>query len=204
MKVMLVDSPSDPVRFAFLHIWSKRDGMKQADGTTGKASYQATAILKPGGANEAKVKKAISDVCTEKYGKGWADDYAEFADDQKGLRKGNLKKTEGGDIYDGFADMVYVASKNETRPGVFTRAAVPCAEGDEGAPYSGCHGNMEIDIWALKRQGAKKRVCSDLLGLQFTRDGDAFGSGAAPSRADSFASLSVADDEDKPKADPFG
>lgn len=206
MKVMLIDTPDDPVRLAFPFLFTKREGMSNQDGTKGKDTFQANFIIAPNGANAKRVKDAIAAVAKEKYGDNWAEEYAEWGDDQKGLRKGNLKKnSQSNEVYDGFADNLYIAPSNTVRPGVFNRKAVPVAEGDEGAPYGGCYVNAEVDVWALKKQGVKKRICSDLLGVQFTRDGDAFGSGAAPSKADAFASLSVADDgEDKPKADPFG
>jgi hypothetical protein len=222
MKVMLIDTPEDPVRLAFGFLFTKREGMANDDGTKGKDTFQANFIIKPDGANAARVKEAITKVAKEKYGtdtvdlrdedgnvtgqaQAWEAVFATFQDNQKGLRKGGLKrKAEGGEVYDGFAGNVYIAPTNTTRPGVFNRKAVPVAESDEGAPYNGCYVNAEVDIWALNKPKVTKRICSDLLGVQFSRDGDAFGSGAAPSKADSFASLSVADDEDKPKADPFG
>jgi len=194
MKVMLVDTPSDPVRFGFAHLFTKRTAMKKDDGTPGVDKFELTPILKPGGENVARVEAAIVQVAKEKWGDNWKDEYQEFADDQKGLRKGNLKKSADGQIYDGFEGNLYVTAKNVNRPGVFNRSATPVAEGDEGKPYSGCYGNVEIDVWALAKRGVKKRIVIDLLGAQFTRDGDAFSAGSAPSKASSFANLSAADD----------
>ncbi|HEX8421196.1 MAG TPA: ssDNA-binding protein [Sphingomonas sp.] len=214
MKVMLIDSPSDPVRIAFAqNLYEKRPGMKNDDGTTGKAKYEMNAILKPGGENAKRVEDAIAKVMTEKYGTKLVDVVDkdgektgeqlpawlalwkhDFADDQKGLRKGNLKRSASGEIYDGFEGNLYVYPKNENRPGVFNRAAVPVVGGDDGAPYSGCYGNVEIDIWALNKPKVTKRIVIDLLGVQFSRDGDSFGAGSAPSKASSFANLSAADE----------
>ena len=106
----------------------------------------------------------------------------------------NLKKTDGGDIYDGFEGMKYVTAKNTARPGVFDAANNPCAEGDEGPPYAGCYVHMQIDVCGLKKKGVKKRIVCDLLGVRKAEDGDAFSAGAAPSKSDSFADLSVEDD----------
>lgn len=201
MKVMLIDTPADPVRFGFAHLYQKRTAMKKDDGTPGVDKFELTPILKPDGENANRVAEAIAAVAKEKWGDNWRDEYQEFADDQKGLRKGNLKKSADGQVYDGFEGNVYVTAKNVNRPGVFNRAAKPVVEGDEGAPYSGCYGNVEIDVWALAKRGVKKRIVMDLLGAQKTRDGDAFSAGAAPSKASAFANLSAADDADeKPKA----
>ena len=193
-KVLLVHSAADPVRMAFGHIFTKRPGMKNNDGSSSPDKFEATFLLHPGGENERKVQNAIAEVAKEKYGDDWADLYKEFADDQKGLRKGSLKRTEAGDVYDGFADRKYVTAKNETRPGVFSIANAPVAAEDDGSPYSGCHVHAEIDVWAMKKKGVKNRIVMDLLGIRKAADGDAFSAGAPASKADSFASLSVADE----------
>lgn len=225
MKVMLLDSPADPVRLAFLHVFSKRDGFQNADGTVSEPKYEATPIFSPDGANAKRVNEAIAKVCAEKYGDkptpvidadgeavmedgkplmlpAWKAIYRAFVDDQKGIRKGNLKKQNDGTPYDGFAGMVYVNPKNKTRPGLYDRDTSPLAE-EDGRPYSGCYGNVEIDIWALAKQNVKKRVVIDLLGIQFTRDGDAFGSGSTPSRPTSFSNLSAADDDTPASKNPL-
>lgn len=195
-KVLLVHSAKDPVRLGFAHIFTKREGMKNQDGTTSKAKYEATFILHPGGENERKVQAAIAEVAKEKWGDDWAEHYKEFADDQKGLRKGSLKQNDAGEVYDGFDGNKYVTAKNEKRPGVYDIKNTPVTADDEGAPYAGCYVHGEIDVWALKKQGVKKRIVTDLLGLRKAADGDAFSAGAAPSKADSFANLSVADEDD--------
>lgn len=210
MKVMLIDTPEDPLRLAFLHIFTKREALPNDDGSPGTPKFEATALIQPGGANQKRVEEAIVAVAKEKYGDEMVDEldrdgektgkkvpawkaiYAEFTDDQKGLRKGNLKKDKGNQVYSGFEDMLYVCARNTNRPGVFDRDTSPLVA-EDGRPYSGCYGNVEVDVWALKKQGVKKRIVIDLLGVQFTRDGDAFGSGSAPSQASSFASLSAAD-----------
>jgi len=213
MKIMLIDTPADPVRFAFAHLFEKRPAKANKDGKKGKDKYELTPIITPGGENHQKIEAAIIAVMQEKYGTKLVDvidkdgektgeqmpfwQYLwkhEFADDQKGLRKGNLKRDKSNEIYDGFEDKLYVTARNENRPGVFSRAAVPVTAADDGKPYSGCFGNVEIDIWALNKPDVTKRVVIDLLGAQFTRDGDSFGAGSAPSKASSFANLSAADD----------
>lgn len=221
MKVMLIDSPEDPVRLAFAYLFSKREGMTNADGTKGKDTFQSNLIIAPNGANAQRVKDAISKVAAEKYGTdmvdvrdeegtitgkapAWQVIYGAFEDQQKGLRKGGLKRKDTGEVYDGFGGNLYIAPSNTVRPGVFNRQAQPVAEGDEGAPYAGCYVNAEVDIWALNKPKVTKRICSDLLGVQFSRDGDAFSAGAAPSKSESFASLSAAADEEKPAVDLFG
>lgn len=217
MKVMLVDSAEDPVRLAFVHVFTKREGMQNQDGTKSPDKFEVNPIFSPNGKNAEKVRDAIVAVIKEKYGEeptdvldkdgmktgekkpAWKAIYDEFADDQKGLRKGNLKRDKSEAVYPGFEDMVYVTARNTTRPGIYNRDGTPLVE-EDGKPYAGCYGNVEIDVWALKKQGVKKRVCTDLLGVQFTRDGDAFGGGSAPSKPEAFANLSAADE---PKRNPL-
>lgn len=212
MKIMLLDTAADPLRLAFLHVFTKREAMANDDGSPGTPKFEATGLIQPGGANEKRVAEGIATVAKEKYGDEMVDEldrdgvktgrkipmwkalYSQFGDDQKGLRRGNLKKDAKGQIYAGFEDMLYVTARNTNRPGLFDRDTSPLVESD-GRPYSGCYGNMEIDIWCLNKPKVKKRVVIDLLGIQFTRDGDAFGAGSAPSQASSFASLSAADGE---------
>lgn len=214
MKVMLQHTADDPVRLAFAHLFQKRPGMKNDDGTQGKDKFEATIIVKPGGTNAKKIEDAIVSVASEKWGTdqvdelnrdgektgkkvpAWKAAYGTFEDDQKGLRKGNLKKNQSGEIYDGFEDNLYVVAKNETRPGIYDRDTSPLVE-EDGRPYSGCFVNAEIDVWALAKRGVKKRIVNDLLGIQFVKDGDAFGAGSAPSKPSSFASLSAADDTEQ-------
>lgn len=200
-KVVLVHSKADPLRLAFAHVFTKRPGMQNNDGSTSVDKYEATLIVMPGGENEKKIQAKIAEVAEEKYGKDWQEHYKEFADDQKGLRKGSLKVSQSGDIYDGFDGMKYIVAKNTTRPGVFDTKNNPVAEGDDSAPYSGCYVHAEVDVWALKKQGVKKRIVTDLLGIRKAADGDAFGAGAAPSKADAFADLSVEDEDEGSSSD---
>ena len=206
MKVLLVHSKADPVRLAFASVFTKRPGMTNNDGSKSPDKFEATFILTPGGANDKKVQAAIAEVAKDKYGDNWADIYSEFGDDQKGRRKGNLKVMDDGTPYDGFADNFYVTAKNEARPGVYGIDNSNVVAGDDGAPYAGCYAHGEIDVWALNKKGFKKRIVCDLLGLRKAADGDAFSAGAPPSKADSFADLSVDDsaEEDESEGAPTG
>jgi len=196
MQVKLIDTPDDPVRLAFVHVFHKRPGMKNNDGSTSPDKFEASAILKPGGANEKRVKEAIAEVAEEAYGENWATMYKdEFADDQRGLRKGNLKKSNDGVIYDGFEGNTYVCARNVKRPTIVDRDRSPLTE-EDGRPYAGCYGSVHIDVWALKKRNVKKRIVTDLTGIQFTRDGDAFGGGSVPAKPDDFEDLAVGGSEE--------
>lgn len=197
--VKLIDTPADPVRLAYVNVFNKRPGMTRDDGSTGEAKFELTAILEPGGENVKRVRAAINEVAKEKWGDkevksedGMVPAYkailADLDEDRSGLRKGNKKKGKDGGIVDGFEDKLYVTARNTKRPTVVNRDRTPLTE-EDGVIYSGCHGTVHIDIWGLKKQGVKPCIVADLTGVQFTRDGDAFGGGSQPSKADDFDDL---------------
>lgn len=75
--------------------------------------------------------------------------------------------------YDGYPGMFYVATSNTTRPAVVDRDKTPLVE-EDGKPYSGCYVNGTITLWAQDNQWGQ-RVNGNLRGVQFYKDGEAFG-----------------------------
>lgn len=207
MIVKLIDTPEDPVRLAFAHVFTARPGMARDDGTTGPAKFEITPIIEPGGANEKRIRDAINAVAKEKWGTkvvkdddgnevpNWKYVLSQLDEDRQGLRKGNKKRTPSGDIYDGFADKLYFTPRNTKRPTVVNRDRTPLTE-EDGVIYSGCYGNVHFDVWGLKKKGVKPCIVGDLTGVQFTRDGDAFGGGASAASPDEFEDLGEGGGED--------
>jgi hypothetical protein len=107
---------------------------------------------------------------------------------KKCLRPGNTKTNKSGDVYDGFSDLWYVAAKNKARPDVRDANKAVLTEKD-GKPYSGCYVNAIIDVYCMT-DPKKKGVHAALKGVQFVRDGDAFGGGGVASE-DDYDDLSV-------------
>lgn len=198
--VKLIDTPEDPVRLAFVHVFTKRPGMQRDDGSTGEAKYEITAIIEPDGENAKRMRAAIAEVAKEKWGEKEVSDgeggkvpaykqvLADLDEDRQGLRKGNKKRDKGNEIVDGFADKLYVTARNTKRPTVIDRGRNPLTD-EDGMIYSGAYGTVHVDVWAMKKQGVKPCIVSDLTGVQFTRDGDAFGGGSTPAKADDFDDL---------------
>ncbi|QDP52614.1 MAG: putative helix-destabilizing protein [Prokaryotic dsDNA virus sp.] len=83
---------------------------------------------------------------------------------------------DGDDFeYDGYeGHMAFKASTNK-RPTLIDRDKSPLVE-DDGKPYAGCYVNAIVDIW-IQSNDFGKRANSNLFGIQFYADGDAFGSG---------------------------
>jgi len=76
---------------------------------------------------------------------------------------------------------------------VVDRDRTPLVAAD-GKPYAGCYVTAIVELWPQDNQYGR-RINATLSGVQFERDGDAFG-GSAPASADDFDDLSsgAADD----------
>lgn len=77
--------------------------------------------------------------------------------------------------YDGFDGMFVIPAHNsKMKPGVANRRGVTVAPGDDQYPYSGCYVVGSITLWA-QNNSYGKRIGVNLRGVQFVRDGEAFG-----------------------------
>jgi len=100
---------------------------------------------------------------------------------------------DGDDIeYDGYAGHWAVKASNGKRPTVINRDKTPLVEEDE-VVYAGCYVNAIIDFWG-QNNSYGKRVNANLLGIQFFKDGEAFGDGGKTADADEFDDIEE-DDE---------
>lgn len=93
--------------------------------------------------------------------------------------------------YDGYAGMWAVKASSSKRVPIFNRDRTPIVEEDE-IIYAGCYVNVIIDCWAQNNQFGK-RINSNLLGVQFVKDGEPFADGARVAKADDFDDID--DDE---------
>jgi len=99
---------------------------------------------------------------------------------------------DGDDIdYDGYEGMWAVKASNNKRPTVINRDKTPVTEDDE-IFYAGCYVNAIIEPWVQDNQFGK-RVNSNLLGVQFVKDGEPFGDGGTKVTEDDFDDIE--DDE---------
>lgn len=133
-------------------------------GTTPK--YSATFILDPSNkvhaATIAEIKTAMAKLAAEAF------PGEKLGADRICLKSGNTK------AYDGWKDMVVLTSSNTVRPIVVNRSLVPVVEGDKGAPYAGCFVNATVTLWT-QNNSFGKRINANLRGVQFAKDGVAFG-----------------------------
>lgn len=150
----------------------------------GDPAYSATLIMDPQQAEA--IDKAIAAVAKEKWGaKADAQLKALRAAGKIALRDGDEKAD-----YDGFAGMMFVAARSKTRPTVVDGQRQPLMQSD-GRIYAGCYVNASIEVWA-QDNAYGKRINATLRGIQFVRDGEAFG-GGRPAAADEFDEIDAAE-----------
>lgn len=182
-EVKLQHTAADPVRLSFPKLF--KAGQYQ---NAGKFRYDATFLVKPGGANDKRIQAAILEAANEEFTKRAPAVLAAI--------KGNSNKYcyTPGDLkdYDGYQGMLALAShrnQEQGKPGVFdcTRAgpdgkALPLTE-DSGKPYAGCYVHAVVNVWA--QSGQNEGIRCSLSSVYFAAEGDAF-SGSAPAGADAF------------------
>lgn len=186
MKVQL-----QGVRIAFATLFDpKRVGDAE------EKRFSAAFVIEPGSANAKKLEEAVQAVATEKWGKKAVGMLAELRKKGKVCYQHEPLKDSAGEIYDGFEGAHAVnAGQGETKgkPLVIDRDRTQL-DAKSGRPYSGCYVNALIDVWAQDNQFGQ-RVNAQLKGVQFVKDGDAFG-GGAPAKPDEFEDLGVPEDEE--------
>lgn len=106
------------------------------------------------------------------------------------LRDGDLRKDEEGNQVEGYENCWSLKASTMKKPSVFDRDKTPLT-GDTEKPYAGCYVNAIVDFWVQDNAYGKK-INANLFGVQFYRDGEAFGSVAAT--ADDFEDFGDDDD----------
>lgn len=144
--------------------------------------FQATGLLDPSDASHAakikEIKQAAGALLKEAGLTSHELDGVCFGDGNK-----KVKKTKDGKVVrEGYENMFYVSVNNTTRPAVANRRGEPVSEGDPGCPYAGCYVNITLTLWVQDNQYGK-RINGNLRGVQFVKDGEAFGN--APVSVDS-------------------
>jgi hypothetical protein len=148
------------------------------DGKEGK--YEATALLskEEHKAVIAKIESIIDAECKEAKIKRPTPD--------------KLCLKDGDTIdYAGYENCFSLKASNNKRPTVINRDKSPIVEEDD-VLYAGCYVNMVVDFW-VQNNGFGKRVNANLLGIQFVKDGEAFGAGSDSNVSDDFDEID--DDE---------
>jgi hypothetical protein len=145
------------VRLSFPSIFKKAN----FEGNVGK--FEATFLI-----DKADTKtKAMLDAAIEA---AIAEAKVKVASDKRCLKDGDESE------YDGYEGNWSFKAANSKRPTVIDRDKTPVVEEDEKI-YAGCYVNAVVDLW-IQNNKFGKRVNANLYGIQFLKDGDAFGLGA--------------------------
>lgn len=98
--------------------------------------------------------------------------------------------------YDGYEGMWAIKANTKKRPIVVDRHKNAVTE-DDDVLYAGCYVNASLEVYSLEN-GYGKRVGCQLNGIQYLRDGEAFG--ARNDSLDDFDAIDgeSADEEDSP------
>ena len=190
MKVTLKN-----VRFRFGDIWTARP---PKDGK-GEAKFSGTFLLDPK-KNKEDIK-LINDTIRKVAKEKWKDKSTRILNTIEGDKQKfcyfeeDMVDNDGEDV-EGTEGMFYIRSSNATQPALYDRDRTELSKAD-GKPYKGCYVVAILDIWAQDNVHGKGIRCQ-LQGIQFMRDGEAFGGGTKAS-ADEFEDLSdLGDDDDEP------
>lgn len=147
----------------------------------GKPRYNATFLIVPGSENDKAIQAAIQAAATEVWGAKAASTHKSIAGQTNKYcyLDGNTKE------YDGYEGMMYLACHAKARPLVIDRDKTPLTA-EDGRPYAGCYVNATVEIYAQKGENTGMRA--SFTGVQFVKDGEAFG-GGAPASPDEFEDL---------------
>lgn len=172
------------VRIAFPNLFEAK---AVANDPKSKPRFSAAFIIDPKGAGAKALKAAVEETALAKWGAKASAILAELkAKDRIAFREGPL--TKEGKPYEGFEGMFSLNASSETRPLVLGRDKSMLTAQD-GKPYGGCYVNVTVELWAQDNQWGK-RINASLKGVQFVKDGDAFG-GGAPASPEEFDDLGV-------------
>lgn len=154
--------------------------------------FSAAFPVEPDSANAKALDAALVAVAKEKWGDKASAIFKKLKQEGR-VCFDHAPLTNGeGDVYDGFDGMYSVNATSKSRPTLVDRDRSPVTEAD-GKLYGGCYVNAIIDVWPQDNQYGK-RLNAQLQGVQFVKDGDAFGGGGAAS-ADEFDELEPLDVE---------
>jgi hypothetical protein len=179
MKIMLTN-----VRLAFPKIFNP-----EAFSADQKATYGALLLMDP--KTQAKLIEKVQGAIIAAAKDEWAGKAKDILKKLTAADKTCLRDGDGKADYDGFEGMQYVSAGSATRPLVLGVDKAPLTE-DDGKPYAGCYVNASVEIWAQDNKFGK-RVNASLKGVQFVKDGDAFG-GGAPADPDEFDEIEATDE----------
>lgn len=187
-------------RLAFPQLFEPK-AQKNDDGTT-RLIYQATLLVAPDSPAAAAIKAAQREVAMapEAWGAKGEDMLRALASKDRVCLHDGAEKAQK---YDGFAGMLYVSANSKVRPAIVHshelemgpdgkpvlgpngKPRLRAVKEHEGLIFAGCYVNGIIDVYAQKEHPkGGNRINAQLAGIQYVREGDAFGGGRSADASD--------------------
>lgn len=160
-EVIQLGSGNSPARLSFARLYTAKSFRPGQD-----ARFEATFLLDPSNVEHAATIKKLQQTAAALAQQAFSGQIP--PDIKLCITKGDLK------AYDGYKGMIAIATHNKVRPTVVNRSRNPVAEGENQAPYSGCYVIGTITLWVQNNEFGK-RINANLRGVQFVKDGQAFG-----------------------------
>ena len=148
-----------------------------------ETKYEATFLLSKEDHAEviAAIEKDISErIKTDLKG-------SKLPSDRKCLKNGDESE------YDGYEGCMSFKAGSQKRPMVIDRDKSPLTEDDDKL-YAGCYVNAIVELWVQNNRYGK-RINANILGVQFAKDGEAFGGKGESGSVDDFDDLGDDDDD---------
>jgi len=155
-----------------------------------KPRWSGTFLVPAGSPLSKEVDKALLGVATAKWGAKGPLFLKSILGDPKGCcwQDGNLKTSAG---YENMFALTAHRYESDGAPLVLDTNKSPLTAKD-GRPYAGCYVNATVDLWPQDNANGRG-IRAQLLGVQFVKDGDAFGA-SKPPEVDDFEDLSEGSD----------
>ena len=149
-------------RLAFVQVFEKRAFSEEMEPV-----YSLTLLLDPNDPENKKSIETIKNHAKDMMKEAWGSTRVQI----KHCCFGDAD--EDGLAYDGFEGMFYVRLKNKRRPLALDRQRTPISA-EDNVLYSGCYGNVSMDMWCQKSSKFGKNISGNLRGVQFMRDAEPF------------------------------
>lgn len=163
------------VRVVYLDIWQPKKQKDAPADAQPKYGLQGH-ILKTDVENIEKFKQAMKDAAKDKFGASWESEYQAIVAQHRIALRDGVEKPK----IPGMADVFFFnasRAQSKGRPRIVGKDGKDLPD-NSGVIYSGCYANLNLDIWAQKRDNGNRINCA-LEGLQFFAEGDAFGGGSS-------------------------
>lgn len=184
------------VRLSFPALWQPQRSPNPEADKGKKPTYGAHLIVEDSSQREA-IKRLLGQLAFQ----AWGDNAQQMlgslvSQGRVSFKDGNTKTDANGQPLDGYAGYWFCSARSTARPTVVNGDRTPLTEAD-GKPYSGCYVNAKVRFWVQQGGQYGRRINCQLQGVQFAKDGEAFGGGRVAS-PDEFDTLDEFADQGAP------